>query len=273
MGRRRLKKRKADLHKFYRSFWTPEFWGGYVKADIPCRRYRMLRQETVMLTILRSLQGKLILDAGCGYGRMSELILQHRPEVKVVGVDISESMICESSNWLGHRFAGYVGDLTSLPFPDATFDSVICIGVIMHVADEGKVMRELARVLRPGGHLVLTFNNLLSPFAPFNILQRKLLALARKVLKRSTENVVKQSFGAPLFYIKELRRHGVEVLELVPDTVICRDLAPLFPFLSRYGIHFVPRQALSLLKPLDGLMCVSPFKFLSWEPFLIGIKK
>jgi SAM-dependent methyltransferase len=45
------------------------------------------------------------------------------------------------------------------------FDLVLCLGVMMHVAHEKDALREMARVLKPDGRLVVTFNNILSPFS------------------------------------------------------------------------------------------------------------
>jgi ubiquinone/menaquinone biosynthesis C-methylase UbiE len=48
-----------------------------------------------------------------------------------------------------------IGPLEDIAFPDATFDSVLCNAVLEHVADVDQAIRELARVVRPGGHLVV----------------------------------------------------------------------------------------------------------------------
>lgn len=50
----------------------------------------------------------------------------------------------------------HVGDLQAIPLPDDTYDTVVCTQVIQHVPDPGLAVREMARVLRPGGKLVLS---------------------------------------------------------------------------------------------------------------------
>jgi ubiquinone/menaquinone biosynthesis C-methylase UbiE len=62
----------------------------------------------------------------------------------------------------------------SLPFRDAQFDAVACVGVIMHVDREERALSELLRVVKPGGSLIITFNNLLNPFAPAFAIYTKL---------------------------------------------------------------------------------------------------
>jgi SAM-dependent methyltransferase len=53
----------------------------------------------------------------------------------------------------------HVGDVESLPFPDDSFDGAICMGVIDYLPSDDKLLSEVARVLKPGGHFVLCFTN------------------------------------------------------------------------------------------------------------------
>ena len=98
------------------------------------------------------LQGKRALDAGCGGGR-NAIAMAQLGATEVVGIDIGENGIADARK----RAEGIdnvtfqVASLADIPFPDAHFDVVWCAGVLMHTADEMKVLGELARVLKPGG--------------------------------------------------------------------------------------------------------------------------
>jgi SAM-dependent methyltransferase len=95
---------------------------------------------------------KAILDAGCGTGAILKRL--GNPE-KNIGVDLAP----EAISFCRQRGLNNVlcGDVSALPFADASFDAVICSSVLYHqwVEDVISVVRELRRVLRPGGLLVL----------------------------------------------------------------------------------------------------------------------
>jgi ubiquinone/menaquinone biosynthesis C-methylase UbiE len=74
-----------------------------------------------------------------------------------------------------------VADVGLLPFKDGEFDKVLCTGVLMHIANDEAAVRELIRVLRPGGILVCSINNALSPCS----LPVRLWNLRKKVSSRS----------------------------------------------------------------------------------------
>ncbi len=94
-----------------------------------------------------------VLDAGCGRGGVIEL---HWEKVKqAVGVDADLLSLRE------HRCLDDLvqGDLARLPFLPACFDLILCGWLMEHLTSPDTVLQELARVLRPGGHLVLLTPN------------------------------------------------------------------------------------------------------------------
>jgi len=99
--------------------------------------------------------GKTCLDAGCGGGRFVVALAKLGAE-RVEGVDISEEAITAAQErikerGLEHRAHVRVGSVLDVPFPDQSFEYVVCSGVVHHTPDPKKGFNELVRVLKPGG--------------------------------------------------------------------------------------------------------------------------
>jgi SAM-dependent methyltransferase len=98
-----------------------------------------------------------ILDAACGNGRYSRFLLAHADAgAHITAFDLSKNMLARARKRLASgRVTFAVADLTRLPYGDATFDAAVCGWVLEHLPDPRLGLRELARVLRPGGKLLL----------------------------------------------------------------------------------------------------------------------
>ncbi len=103
--------------------------------------------------------GQRLLDLGCGTGVTTRL-LHTAPDVQTVGIDLSEPLL-EAARRLA-RDAGLdgsstyqVGEAETIPFADRSFDGAIADTLLAHVADPERAIAEAARVLKPGGKLVL----------------------------------------------------------------------------------------------------------------------
>ena len=97
------------------------------------------------------------LDAGCGDGRYLAALDGELPH-RVAGVDISERILA-TARARAPRADLRQANLESLPFEAGAFDLILSSQVIEHVVDGAAAVRELARVLRPGGTLVLSTDN------------------------------------------------------------------------------------------------------------------
>jgi ubiquinone/menaquinone biosynthesis C-methylase UbiE len=136
---------ERDLHAGYQE-WAPSYDGPNPMIET---------EERVAHPILRELAapGLDALDAACGTGRQAALL--HFLGCNTVGVDQSESMIAVAREKLpGVRFE--LGDVERLAFDDERFDLAIVSLALCHLPDPGDAVGELARVLRPGGSLVIT---------------------------------------------------------------------------------------------------------------------
>ena len=111
------------------------------------------REET--LWDERDLNGKLVLDAGCGSGRFSEIAL--KLGASLIAVDYSSAVEASKQNLSAPDKLIVQGDLAALPILDQTFDFIYCIGVLQHTSEPARIVKELLRCLKVGGEITLTF--------------------------------------------------------------------------------------------------------------------
>jgi len=108
-------------------------------------------------------QWDLVLDAGCGEGRHVFECFRH--DCSVLGMDLSHRSLLKARYVLGQmrerreakgRVLLLRGDALRFPFPDGSFDKIICAEVIEHVDDEHRGIAELARILKTRGKIAVT---------------------------------------------------------------------------------------------------------------------
>ncbi|MGI8433614.1 MAG: class I SAM-dependent methyltransferase [Nocardioidaceae bacterium] len=109
-------------------------------------------RDDVLTPMLDRLTPGRALDAACGTGAVTQQLLVRGHDV--VGVDLSEGMLARARKAVpdAHFVAG---DITDLPLPDDDVDHVVCSLALAHLNDLRPFFAEAARVMRPGGHLLL----------------------------------------------------------------------------------------------------------------------
>ncbi len=235
-------------------YWTPEYWKSYFESNNPYRRYKLQRDRDLATELLKPSDGSRVLEVGCGYGRISDVLLKSA-KIQLIGVDYSESMVRECKKTLNDRFVACLCDAAQLPFQDGSFDAVLCSGVLMHLEDQRLAMNELCRVLRPGGRLVVSSNNLLSPLALPVILWVLLKSRARQVFK------------PPWFYTSYLAKLGIEVRSIVGDSLLAVGLT-----VPGIGVSLVPYVLFPALRALDRWIHRPPLNFFAYETWFLGVK-
>jgi len=99
------------------------------------------------------LAGSLVLETGCGGGRLLLALGRHRTDLAVVGIDVARASLAP----LAAHFKGALlqADVSALPFRDAIFDAVLCRHVLGHLPEPGRkaAASEMLRVLKGGGSL------------------------------------------------------------------------------------------------------------------------
>ena len=116
---------------------------------------------------LGDVRGKRILEVGAGSGRDSIELARQGAIVTVIDyVPSSLTVVAKNAAQAGVPIQLVCGDGTRMPFPDDTFDCVLCCEVVEHVPRDPSPIAELVRVLRPGGRLVLSTPDYGTPMWP-----------------------------------------------------------------------------------------------------------
>ena len=113
-------------------------------------------ERRVILELMGPVQDADVLDAGCGDGALACAMASGG--ASVTGLDADPVMLAAArarAAMTGARVTFLPGRIEQLPLADARFDVVVAVTVLCFVADAATAVREMARVLRPGGRLVL----------------------------------------------------------------------------------------------------------------------
>lgn len=141
--------------------------------------------------------GDRVLEIGTGTGLHAQWLIE-QTGCKYTGTDISPAMLEQARGTLGDEVELVVTAAESLPFDEGRFDAVYCSGTLHHVADKAQGVREMARVVKPGGHVVLSEPN---RWNPLNIKAYLTERVERGVIEMNVGN-----FG------KWYRQAGLEVV-------------------------------------------------------------
>ncbi|MDO0932856.1 methyltransferase domain-containing protein [Streptomyces sp. DG2A-72] len=143
---------RTELRDFYENPAVP------VASGTP----RTLRQARLLATALGPSTGpsgrtRTILDIGCGDGTAAATTAPLLPGHRIIGVDWSQDALKRAHTRIPYTLRA---ELNSLPFRDSSADAVLFSEVIEHLVDPDAALDEIRRVLRPGGHLMLSTPNL-----------------------------------------------------------------------------------------------------------------
>ena len=106
--------------------------------------------------------GSRCLDVGCGPGIASVALAQrgfHVDAIDIVAGQLARTRGRAVEAQVGERVATSIGDVHELEFPDGAFELVFVIGVLEWLKDPGEALRQVARVLKPGGYAVVSVDN------------------------------------------------------------------------------------------------------------------
>jgi demethylmenaquinone methyltransferase/2-methoxy-6-polyprenyl-1,4-benzoquinol methylase len=113
------------------------------------------RWRRFLVTRIDPPAGGTVLDVATGTGAVAAALLRRRPDLRVVGLDQSREMLAEAQRRVGDRVELREGRAEDLPFADGSFDALTFTYLLRYVDDPAATLRELARVVRPGGGLAM----------------------------------------------------------------------------------------------------------------------
>jgi ubiquinone/menaquinone biosynthesis C-methylase UbiE len=220
-------------------------WSARYGDDRSFQNYNFIVRREHVLELFDREQGRY-LDVGCGSGDFIAALIERGGEV--FAIDVAGEMIRKARDtFVGVAADGKahfsVADVTNLSFAENYFDAAVAVGLIEYLSDYETALKELYRVLKPGGILILTVPNLASPFMAFEVVTSDLRRLRRRAFARLRGHRLAPRFVhrhfLPWSLDRKLARAGFHKL----DYAFCT-----------YGLFSVPRLGdlfLALSEKLD----------------------
>ena len=148
-------------------------WQKYARTQLDDEESRESEHDFRRKTGLTpsDLNGKLVLDVGCGMGRFADVAT--RWGAQVVGIDLSAAAEVAARNLEGRQFIALQADVFALPFAPASFDFIYSIGVLHHTPNCEQAVRALPQYLKPGGTLAVWLYSAYNPWYRFSDIYRR----------------------------------------------------------------------------------------------------
>jgi SAM-dependent methyltransferase len=231
----------------------PGVLAGWRESGNLYRHYKSDRDRRLVAEALEVRDRGRVLEVGCGYGWISRA-LWDLANIEWTGIDQSVEMIRRLRAVYPDRGPRALhADACQLPFREGEFDKVLCTGVLMHIREHSIAVRELIRVLRPGGVLLCSINNALSP-----------LSLPVRLWNLRKKGFV-QTFQVPRSFRRFLRHEGLAVDKMVGDGIIATTPITIGRF------SFPPVSAFQSTCKWDAWV-VNRFPWLGYEMWFRGVK-
>jgi ubiquinone/menaquinone biosynthesis C-methylase UbiE len=132
-------------------------WKAYKKTQLDSYTGVLLSENRInrcLGPLKDNLKGKVVLEAGCGAGRFTEVLLKHG--ATVVSSDLSSAVEVNQENFpQNDNHMVIQADINDMPFEDGVFDVVVCLGVIQHTPSSEETIKNLYRLVKSGGSLVI----------------------------------------------------------------------------------------------------------------------
>lgn len=142
------KHRERDIEHFEQ--WSNSYENSWMQRAF----FDQTHQAALALAASIVHQPECVLDVGCGTGRLLRRAYRYWPEAQLIGVDPADGMI-ERAKLLTPNATFFTSMAETLPLQDASVDLALSTTSFHHWQDQAAGIREIARVLRPGGYFML----------------------------------------------------------------------------------------------------------------------
>lgn len=223
------------------------WWGNRTAAAVR----RQARRAILVDRALAGAADPLVLEIGCGTGTFTRHVLGRRPELRLVGCDVSPKSIRlaaeRCARFPGARFE--VADATALPYESGSFDAVIGCSILHHLPLR-PALAEALRVLRPGGRFWFSEPNMMNPQTA---LERNVRFIGRLLQNSPGETA---HFRRPM--ARALNEAGFAEVSVEPfDFVHPLVPGPLLPFVERLGAVL---ERIPLVREVAGSLAISAIR-------------
>jgi SAM-dependent methyltransferase len=214
--------------------------------------------------------GGSALDVGCGVGQVVGRLTQAGFEAW--GVDVSEPSIARARKF-SERCLLYDG--TTLPFPDARFDSVGALNVLEHVEQPEAFIKELVRVTKPGGKIVISSPNFYR-VAGFRDYHHRMRGLANKWsnFKRLNEKRAQMRSNPSAVRFDHMTPIVKQPFTPDDDAIIATNPLEIGFFLEQNNCRIAEVACTDryIFKPLDLLLNLTPLRYGMFSGFVVARK-
>jgi SAM-dependent methyltransferase len=205
--------------KDYEGVDYERFWSGSGK------RYLDRLEQKILNDVLPG--GSSIVEIGAGFGRLGQCYVDKYTAVHMV--EPASNLRASAMKAFGDKVVYHAASVYDLPLADQSFDTVLMVRVFHHLRDSNKALKELHRILRPGGTLIFSYSNLRNVGRGM----RFLLGKVPNPWAAPKQEYEPELFGHSPAFIADLLRETGFVLKEQYATCILNRLIDIFPVLER----------------------------------------